>query len=195
MKLFYSPTSPFVRKVMACAIARGIDGQITRVLTTTSAPELAAHNPLGKLPCLLTDDGVALFDSRVICAFLDTVGDGFPMFPDHGLRVRALKYQALGDGICDAAVLRRYEMGRAKDPDREASMAAQALKVTRALDALEADVPAAHLDIGTIAVACALGYLDLRYAGEPWRDGRPRLSAWYADMAERPPLALTAPSA
>jgi glutathione S-transferase len=86
-------------------------------------------------------------------------------------------------------------MGRAKDPDREASMAAQALKVTRALDALEADVPAAHLDIGTIAVACALGYLDLRYAGEPWRDGRPRLSAWYADMAERPPLALTAPSA
>jgi glutathione S-transferase len=195
MKLFYSPTSPFARKVLACAIARGIDGQITLVPTETSSPELAVHNPLGKLPCLLTDDGVSLFDSRVICAFLDTVGDGFSMFPEHGMRVRALKYQALGDGISDAAVLRRYEMGRGRDPDRDACMAQQALKVSRALDALEADVPAAHVDIGTIAVACALGYLDLRYAHEPWREGHPLLAAWYDDITTRPCLALTGPKA
>jgi glutathione S-transferase len=84
-------------------------------------------------------------------------------------------------------------MGRAKDADRDAAMAAQALKVARALDVLEADVPAAHVDVGTIAVACALGYLDFRYAHEPWREGRPKLAAWYADMMTRPCLAQTAP--
>jgi glutathione S-transferase len=166
---------------------------ITLVTVGTSEPELAEHNPLGKLPCLVTDDGVDLFDSRVICAYLDTVGDGFPMFPEHGLRVRTLKYQAIGDGISDAAVLRRYEMGRAKDADRDAAMAAQALKVARSLDYLENEVPAAHVDAGAIAVACALGYLDLRYAHEPWRDGHPKLAAWYADMMTRPCLAQTAP--
>lgn len=191
MKLFYSATSPFVRKVMACAIARGIEGQMSLVTMPTSSPELAAHNPLGKVPCLVTDDGVALFDSRVICEFLDTVGDGFPMFPVGGLRVRALKYQAIGDGIADAAVLRRYEIGRGRDPDRDAAMAAQAEKVSRALDVLEVDVPAAHLDIGAIAVGCALGYLDLRYGDEPWRAGRPALAAWYGTIGARPCFALT----
>ena len=73
MKLYHSANSPFARKVVACAIARGIDAMITLVPTTGESTELAVHNPLGKLPCLVTDDGVALFDSRVICAFLDTV--------------------------------------------------------------------------------------------------------------------------
>jgi glutathione S-transferase len=193
MKLFYSPTSPFARKVLACAIARGIEKQIALISTATTSPELAEHNPLGKLPCLVTDDGVDLYDSRVICAFLDTVGDGFSMFPEHALRIRALKYQAMGDGISDAAVLRRYEIGRAKDADRDANIELQKQKVARALDALERDVPAAHIDIGTISIACALGYIDLRYADEPWREGHPLLAAWYADMMTRPCMALTAP--
>lgn len=194
MKLLYSPTSPFARKVLACAVAREIDSQITLVSTQTNSPDLAALNPLGKIPCLVTDDGVALYDSRVICSFLDTVGDGFPMFPAHGLRMRALKLQALGDGICDAAVLRRGEMGRAKDPDRDAVMAAQAVKVSCSLDALEADPPANHADIGTIAVACALGYLDFRFANEPWRPAHPKLSTWYESMMARPCMAQTAPA-
>jgi glutathione S-transferase len=191
MKLFHSPTSPFARKVMACAIARGIEGQITLIPTKGEAPELVAQNPLGKLPCLVTDDGVALFDSRVICSFLDAVGDVYPMFPAHGMRIRALKLQALGDGISDAAVLRRDELMRASDPDRDAVVAKQGQKVARALDVLEADLPANHIDIGTIAVACALGYLDLRYAHEPWRDGHPKLAAWYADIAKHPCMAKT----
>ena len=194
MKLLHSPTSPFARKVVACAIACGIDGQLTLVPTASGSPELAAQNPLGKLPCLITDDGVALFDSRVICAFLDTVGDGFPMFPLHALRMRALRLEALGDGISDAAVLRRGEMARARDPDRDGVIAAQGQKVARSLDALEADPPLAHVDIGLIAVGCALGYLDLRYANEPWRKGRPKLAAWYADMLGQPCLALTIPA-
>lgn len=193
MKLYHAAASPFARKVVACAIARGIEDLITLVPTTGESVELAAHNPLGKLPCLITDDGVTLFDSRVICAFLDTVGEGFSMFPAHGLRIRALQLQALGDGICDAAVLRRGEMLRARDLDRDAVMAAQAVKVSRALDMLEADLPASHVDIGTIAMACALGYLDLRYAHEPWREGRPGLAAWYVLMQTHPCLARTVP--
>ena len=194
MKLYHSPTSPFARKVMACAIARGIEGQITLIPVKGEAPELAAVNPLGKLPCLVTDDGVALFDSRVICSFLDSVGDVFPMVPAHGTRVRALKLQALGDGISDAAVLRRDEMMRAHDADRDKAIATQARKVARAVDALEADLPANHLDIGAIAVACALGYLDLRYANEPWRDGHPKLAAWYEDISKHPCMATTRPA-
>jgi glutathione S-transferase len=193
MKLYFSSTSPFARKVLACAIARGIDQQIILLTEGSSAADLIHHNPLGKIPCLITDDGVALYDSRVICEFIDTVGEGFSMFPEHGQRIRALKYQALGDGIADAAVMRRYEIGRARDADRDANMATQAQKVARALDALEADLPALHVDIGSISVSCALGYLDLRYVNEPWRDGHPLLSAWYAEMVTRPCLALTVP--
>ncbi len=191
MKLFHSPTSPFARKVMACAIARGIETRITLVPASGEGADLAAANPLGKLPCLITDDGVALYDSRVICEFLDTEGNVFPMFPAHGLRFRALRMQALGDGISDAAVLRRGEQGRSSDEARAAVIATQKGKVTRSLDVLEADPPGKHLDIGSIAVACALGYLDLRFAAEPWREGRPKLAAWYEAIIEHPCLAQT----
>ncbi len=193
MKLFHSPFSPFARKVMACAVARSIENRITIVSTTGEAAELAAANPLGKLPCLITDDGMALFDSRVICEFLDSVGEVFPMFPDHGARIRALRFQAIGDGIADAAVLRRGEQGRPSEPARDGVIAVQKAKVARSLAVLEADVPAAHVDIGTIAVACALGYLDLRFAAEPWREGHPKLAAWFEGMLQRPCMANTAP--
>ncbi len=193
MKLFCSPFSPFARKVMACAVARGIDGQITLVATTGEHPDLVAVNPLGKLPCLVTEDGTALYDSRVICEFLDSVGEVFPMFPAHGARFRALRFQALADGIADAAVLRRGEQARPAEAAREDVMKVQRAKITRALAVLEADVLAAHVDIGTIAVACALGYLDLRYADEPWRDGHPKLAAWHEAMAQHPCMTATEP--
>ena len=193
MRLFYSPGSPFARKVVACAIARGIDAQIELVLASGEGADLVAANPLGKIPCLVTDDEIALFDSRVICEFLDGVGDVIPLFPEHGLRVRALRFQALGDGICDAAVLWRGERMRPSEPAREAVMAVQRQKVARSLAVLEADVPANHLDIGSIAVACALGYLDFRFTDEAWRAGHPGLTAWYEDMRQRPCLARTTP--
>ncbi len=193
MRLLHSPASPFARKVRACAIARGIDGQITLVATQGEAADLAAVNPLGKLPCLITEDGVALYDSRVICEFLDTVGNVFPMFPEHGLRFRALRFQALGDGISDAAVLRRGEMGRPSEPARDGVISVQRGKITRSLDVLETDPPSVHVDIGCLAVACALGYLDLRFAGDAWREGRPKLAAWFAAISEQPCLVQTAP--
>jgi glutathione S-transferase len=191
MKLFHSPASPFARKVRACAIARGIENQITLVAISSDAPVLAEHNPLGKLPCLVTNDGVSLFDSRVICAFLDTVGNVYPMFPEHGARIRALRFEALGDGISDALVLRRAEESRPEEAARQASIAHQTQKVVRALAFLEHDVPAVHVDIGTIAVACALGYLDLRFSHEPWRETHPKLAAWYAEIVQRPCIAQT----
>ena len=193
MKLFHSPFSPFARKVMACAIARGIEGQITLVSATGEAVELAAMNPLGKLPCLITDDGVALYDSRVICEFLDSVGSVFPMFPAHGPRMRALLFQALGDGIADAAVLGRGELARPQEAARDTVLATQRRKIDRSLAVLEADPPGAHVDIGSIAVACALGYIDLRFPDNVWREGRPKLTAWFATMMREPCLADTMP--
>jgi glutathione S-transferase len=198
MKLFHSPSSPYARKVFACAIARGIDSQIELVPTNphVSPPELLAANPLSKIPCLVTDDGVALFDSPVICEYLDTLEGGLPMFPRAGgPRWRALKFQALADGIMDAAVGRRMEQGRPQEAARDGQMARMQTAVARTLDVLEADPPGQTLDIGSIAVACALGYLTLRFSGEPWREGHPKLTAWFATFGLNPCIARTKPAA
>ncbi len=196
MKLFHSPTSPYVRKVMACAIVRGLDGRIEIVPTNPhqSPPGLIAANPLSKVPCLVADDGMAFFDSPVICEYLDSLGHAPPLFPPAGpARWRALLLQAMGDGILDAAVARRMEQGRPREAARDAAMARMRSAGERTLDLLEAAPPGDEVTIGTIAVACALGYLDLRFAAEPWREGRPRLAAWFARMEAIPAIARTAP--
>jgi len=196
VKLFYSPTSPYVRKVMACAISRGIAPRIEKVPVNAnlSPPELLVCNPLSKVPCLVTDDELSLFDSPVICEYLDSIGDALPMFPDHGApRWRALRFQAMGDGILDASVPRRGEMLKPRDDGRVGWIARQRAAVERTLDMLELDPPHRTVDIGSIAVACALGYLDFRFAAEPWRPERPRLAAWFAAFSENPEIAETAP--
>jgi len=195
LRLYYSATSPYVRKVIACAIACGNRDQITLVETNphVSPPDLLADNPLSKVPCLVTQDGFALFDSPVICEYLDAVGGG-SLFPLPGpARWRVLKLQAIGDGIMDAAVLRRQDMARPREAARDAAMARQQAVVVRALDLLQAEPPANHLDIGSITVACALGYLDLRFADDAWRDSRGKLAQWYAAMEQRPEIAQSAP--
>jgi len=195
VKLHYSATSPYVRKVIACALACGTLDQITRIETNPheSPPDLLAVNPLSKVPCLVTQDGLALFDSAVICEYLDATGGGLLFPPPGPARWRALKFQAMGDGIMDAAVLRRMDMARPPEAARDTAMARQKAAMTRALDLLQADPPANHLDIGSITVACALGYLDLRFAPDTWREGRGKLAQWYAAMAERPEIAGSAP--
>ena len=196
MKLFYSPSSPFVRKVMACAIARDLDQRLEKLPTNPhqSPADLLAANPLSKVPGLITDDGIGLFDSPVICEYLDSLGSAPPMFPPAGpARWRALRFQAMADGIMDAAVGRRMEQGRPQEAARDAAMARMAAAVTRTLDLLESDPPGTALDIGSITVACALGYLDFRFAAEPWRAGRPKLAAWFAAMEQQPAIARTAP--
>lgn len=198
MRLNYSAASPYVRKVMACAIARGLDGRIEKLTTNPhqSPPELLGVNPLSRVPALLLDDGTALYDSPVICEYLDSLGDARPLFPVAGpARWTALRQQALGDGIMDASVPRRREMGFPPDEGRTAFITRQREAVARAVDALEAEA-ASFGDlrtIGEVSVGCALGYLDFRFAAEPWRPGRDRLAAWFARVSELPPLARTVP--
>ncbi|HYF08764.1 MAG TPA: glutathione S-transferase N-terminal domain-containing protein [Acetobacteraceae bacterium] len=199
MKLHHSPASPFVRKVMACAIARGLDSRIEKVATDphSSPPELLKDNPLSKIPALITDDGVAVFDSPVICEYLDTLGTAPPLFPPLGsaARLTAQIRHAMADGIMDAAVARRLQMPWPKDEGRQKFDARQKAAVERTLAALEADPPEGLNDIGAIAVGCALGYLDFRFAAEPWRESHPRLAAWFAAVSKLPPLAQTMPPA
>jgi glutathione S-transferase len=197
VKLYYAPLSPFARKVRACAITREIDRQITLIEVNPyeSSPELLAGNPLSKVPCLVTPDGVGLYDSPVICEYLDSITDGVTtLFPPHGgARWRALKQQALADGMAEAAILRRQEGTRPQEAARIAVMERQAAAVARGLDELERDPPHKAVDIGTISIACALGYLDARFGHEPWRPAHPRLAAWLAAFAENPGIRRTAP--
>ena len=198
MKLFFSPTSPYARKVLACAIARDLDSQIELVPTNphASPATLLAANPLSKIPCLVTSDGLALFDSPVIVEYLDSLEGGLPLFPrSGGARWHALKEQALADGIMDAAVGRRGEQGRPQEAARDAIMERQKDSVARALDRLESDPPSQTLDVGSISVACALGYLTLRFSDEPWREGHPKLTAWFAEFGLNPCIARTKPQA
>ncbi|MBV1797582.1 glutathione S-transferase N-terminal domain-containing protein [Siccirubricoccus sp. G192] len=198
MKLAYSPASPYVRKVMACAIARGLDGRIEKWTVGTTDPALLPVNPLSKVPSLMTDDGAALYDSPVICEYLDSLGDAPKLFPAAGpARWTALRQQALGDGIMDASQPRRREIALPQDEGRVGYITLQRGKVSRALNVLEAEAATlgALTTIGEITIGCALGYLDFRYANEPWRPGHPKLEAWYGRVVKLPPLAGTMPPA
>ncbi len=201
MRLHTSPASPFGRKVAVVLHETGLWPRVERRDASLSpiAPDAAvcAANPLGKIPCLELDDGSALYDSRVICEYLDGLHPGPKLFPADGpSRFAALRLQALADGMLDTAVGLRYETFLRPEPLRWTDwIAAQKLKLTRALDRLEQECEgfAQRIDIGTLAIACALGYLDFRFADDRWRDGRPRLAAFEAKIAERPSLAATRP--
>ncbi len=194
MKLAYSPNSPYVRKCHVCAIQRGIEGRFEYWTIGTTDPALAAVNPLSKVPTFITDDGMALYDSPVICEFLDSIGDAPKLIPAPGpARWRALTLAALGDGILDATQPRRREVALPQDEGRQTYIAQQQLKVTRALAVLENESLGMLETIGDVAVACALGYIDFRYPHEPWRPGHPKLEAWYAKVAALPAMAKTVP--
>jgi glutathione S-transferase len=198
MKLHHSPASPFARKVMAVAIARGIEGRITLLNTNphASPADLLKDNPLSKVPCLVTEDGAPLYDSRVICEYLDTVGEAASLFPTTGTRawIRAQVMHALADGIMDAAVARRMRVGKPVDEARAAFLERQKAAIARGLAALEAAPPRGLGDIGAIAAGCALGYLDFRFGEEAWRPAHPALAAWFAEVSALPPMARTAPA-
>jgi glutathione S-transferase len=191
MDLFYSPASPFARKVMMTAHLKGLADRIRTVVADTGAgdPALNARNPLGKLPCLIVD-GEALFDSRVICEYLDTQGSGPALFPASGRdRFRTLTLGALGDGMAEAALLMVYERRmRPEDKVVESWLQRQREKIQRSLAVLEAAPPSLtpQVTYGSIAVAAALGYLDLRHPGI-WRDKHPKMVAWLDAFAKAVP--------
>jgi glutathione S-transferase len=204
MTLFYSPTSPFVRKVM---VLLHETGQLERVALhevqlspTSPSAAVNAQNPAGKIPALLLADGSVLYDSRVILDYLDQQHVGAPLIPSAGgARWRRLTLAALADAVLDAAVLMRYESFlRPEDKRWPEWLEAQQAKIERALQQFEEQAIAelsCHFDIAAIGVACALGYLDLRQPELGWRQRCPRLAAWYAEVGQRPSLQATEPRA
>jgi glutathione S-transferase len=199
MKLHWSPRSPFVRKVMIVAHELGLVDRIAcvRTVAATTKPHLGlmADNPLSKIPTLVLDDGTVLYDSPVVCEYLDGLHAGPKLYPaELKERLTALRRQALGDGFLDFLLLLRNERERAHPS--EAHLSAYTTKKQAVLDALdrEADALAASpFNIGHIAVGCALSYLDFRYADEDWRKDHPRAAAWHADFAARPSVRATEP--
>jgi glutathione S-transferase len=186
-----SPASPFGRKVKLSASILGLSDRIEIVDADTLNPEdsIRQQNPLGKIPALILESGEVLYDSRVIVDYLDHLAGGGGIIPIGPERFAALRDQALADGITDAALLQVYE-GRFRPEDRHEPkwVSHQADKVRRGLDHAEAHLSKAGqpLHIGQIALACALGYLDLRFGGR-WRESYPRLVAWLADFESRVP--------
>ncbi len=198
LKLRYSTTSPYVRKVSATVIECGLENQVERELTNPWAPDtdLPVSNPLGKVPALTLENGLTLFDSPVICEFLDSLSSVPKLFPvDAKERWSALMLQALGDGMMDASVGRLLESRRPEQERSPAFMNRNATTVQRSLDHLEENTQdlANGFNIGQITIACALEYLDFRFSAENWRDGRPNLTNWHDSVANRPSLQQTVP--
>lgn len=185
-----SPTSPFGRKVKIAIAELGLEERIEVVPADTNDPaeSLRRQNPLGKVPTLVFEDGSTLFDSRVIVEYLDHLAGGGRLFSSGEGRFAQLRLQALADGICDAGLLQVYEV-RLRSPEMRSQSWTenQAGKVARALAALEAAPPVYDRPrIGEIALACALGYLDLRFEGA-WRADHPALVAWLSGFAAKVP--------
>lgn len=190
MILRSSPPSPFGRKVKIAAHLLGLIDKIEIVPTDTTDPNspIRMLNPLGKIPALDLGDGRVLYDSRVIVEYLDMLSGGGMLIPtDTDARFEALTGQALADGLMDAALLQIYEVRMRAEGERSARwVELQAGKVARALAALEAAPPPAVPNVFSIATACALGYLDLRFDGA-WRKDHPNLVAWLAAFAATTP--------
>lgn len=202
MKLYHSPASPFVRKVVVLLHEMGKSDavQIEKVTTSAFASDktLMAANPLAKLPALARPDGITLYDSRVITAYLDDLYGG-SFYPQTAARWETLTLEATGDGIMDAAVSMAYEVRLRPDAEQSADwIEAQWEKVVRALSVLNArwmSHLSGPLTIGHISVACALSYLDLRHDGRNWRREHDVLAKWHAEFDSRPSMTATRPPA
>ncbi len=200
MKIFYSPTSPYVRKCLVAAHELGLRDLIELVPAAphpvTRDPSVVARNPLGKIPTLITDEGAILYDSRVVCEYLNMLAGG-PLFPGAGgARFAVLAEQSLADGMLDAAVLVRYETFTRPEALRWPEwIAGQTEKVTSGLAEIERRAAgfAARIDIGTIAIGCALGYLDLRMEYLKWRAAHPAAAAWFEKFGARESMRATRP--
>ena len=201
MKLHWSPRSPFVRKVMVAAHDVGVADRIECVRTVAAMmkphPDLMIDNPLSKIPTLVLDNGAVLYDSSVICEYLDHLHDGPKLFPlPFEERMTALRRQALGDGLLDALVLWRGELSRPVEQQSQPYLKSISVRNEATLAALEHETPALEssaYSIGHVAIGCALSYLDFRFADRQWRQDHPRLARWHATFAARASVRATEP--
>jgi glutathione S-transferase len=201
MKLRYSPSSPFVRKVSVFAIETGLDTRIERVPTNPMKRADTANlpNPLGKVPTLETDDGMVLYDSPVILEYLDTLHGGPPLIPREGrARWDALRRQALADGLLDAAVLIFVEGLRQPERQSRGYLAHLRAATERTVAALDAEAgalsdPTGRPDVAAIAIGCAMGFVDFHFKDFDWRARHAALGRWYDAFARRPSMVATVP--
>ncbi len=198
MQLYISPTSPYARKAHIMVLEKGLASKvkITPLIPWDNPPELVEKNPLSQVPVLLLKSGQALFDSRVICAFLDEAGEGAQLIPAQGMaRINVLRWEALADGMTDAAVNAFFgRKENCENPDTPA-ITRQINKITGALEVMQnglADLQG-QFNLGTIACGAALGYLDLRYGDLAWRGRVPELGEWFDALDKRPSMVATVP--
>jgi len=200
MKYCSSPTSPFGRKVMVTALEKGVADKLEMVSPDTSDvfKGINPSNPLGKIPSLELDNGQLLFDSIVIAEYLDGISDNPSLFPSEvSERAKVMTLHALANGMTDAAFSRRWGASMLPEGERSPTWDARLkIAVDKSLDQLEAQVGDFKNDVNidSIAAAIGLGYLDFRFDHENWREGRPNLSAWYAEFSARPSMQATIPA-
>jgi glutathione S-transferase len=202
MKLIASVTSPFARKVRVALAEKRIEYTLVEQSPASPDNTISELNPLGKIPVLVLDDGTPLFDSRVIVEYLDTVSPVSRLIPEPSRqRIAVRRWEALADGICDAAALISQEMRRPERLQSKDFIAKQAGKVTRGLALLASELgerpwcSGESYSLADIATGCALGYLDLRRPELPWRDDYPNLVRLIDKLGKRASFAETAPPA
>ncbi len=202
MKLLSSPTSPYVRKVRIVLIEKKLDHQLENANVWDADTRIQEHNPLGKVPCLVTDDGSALFDSRVIVEYLDTLSPVGSLIPKSGRERAAAKcWEALADGTLDASITIVKELQRPVAQQSPEWVERQYGKMDAALNMMEKGLGEQSFCMGVsytladIAVGCVLGYMDLRFAHIDWRSTHPNLERLYKKLAVRQSFIDTAPPA
>ena len=200
MKLLYTPNSPYARKVRVVAIEKHIDMQLEEVVLGAPDSPVLQYNPLGKIPVLILDDDVALYDSRVIIEYLDTRTPVTKLMPsDVRLRIDVIRWGALADGICDATVAVMLEQRKQANQQSESFIAKQYTKVKNGLTALNKDINKKKwcvnetFSLADIAVGCMLGYLDLRLTDLDWQNQYPNLAKHYTILSKRPSFKETEP--
>lgn len=197
MKLYFANTSPYARKARMVVHEKGLGARVEEVFQNPfeESPELVAANPLKRVPALLTDEGRAIFDSPVICAYLDALSADVPLIPAGDARWPVLTGEAMTDGILDAAFA--IVMERRRPEAQQSPMWFERWQggIDRALDVIEADLAPFEgpVSIAQIGLGCALGYIDFRLADLTWRPGRSRLAEWYEGFAARPSMIATEP--
>ncbi len=202
MKLLYTVNSPYARKVRIVALEKHVEVELQEVVLSDPDCPVKNHNPLGKVPVLLLSDGDSLYDSRVIVEYLDNRTPLAHLIPhDNGSRTAVRRWEALADGICDAAVAAMLEGRRPEEQQSQANIEKQLEKVTRGLEVLNLDIIKKKwcvnetFSLADIALGCMLGYLDLRFKHLNWQDKYPNLAKHYSLLIKRPSFKQTMPVA
>ena len=200
MKLLYTPNSPYARKVRIVAMEKHIELMLQEVVLADPDCIVKNHNPLGKVPVLILDDGDSIYDSRVIVEYLDNHAPGTHLIPTNNTsKIAARRWEALADGVCDAAVSAMLEQRKAPEKQSQANIDKQLEKVKRGLDVLNLDITkkkwcvSETFGLADIALGCMLGYVDLRFKQLNWQDNYPNLAKHYSLLVKRPSFKMTMP--